>query len=152
MAPGKSHFACELESLSPMSLSRDNYFLKANDRFNFIRVWSRNHLIKLLLLKGAEAQLTRGWQSIKVGHSDQKDHYPQANEQLHEFVLDNEIRGWGEENPEKVMVLSLPNLMGSYNGKSYIIFYVAYFLVVWIFGTYRKFRVSIPVTFMGNCG
>ena len=50
------------------------------------------------------------------------------------------------------MVLSLPNLMGSYNGKSYIIFYVAYFLVVWIFGTYRKFRVSIPVTFMGNCG
>ena len=67
-------------------------------------------------------------------------------------MLDNEIRGWGEENPEKVMVLSLPNLMGSYNGKSYIIFYVAYFLVVWIFGTCRKFRVSIPVTFMGNCG
>jgi len=29
MAPGKSHFARELEPLSPMSLSRVNYFLKA---------------------------------------------------------------------------------------------------------------------------
>ena len=87
-----------------------------------------------------------------MGHSDQKDHYPQVNEQLDEFVLDNEIRGWGEEILEKIMFLSLPNFMGSYNGKSYIIFYVVYFLVVWIFGTRRKFRVSIPVTFIGNCG